>query len=91
MAGGAHRPETVAARSSARARARQERAQHRVPQPDPRPRPPVLVSTEPDCQHGTEGGYVEYGCRCIQINPDGTYWGCGIAGPEARRLRRSPT
>jgi hypothetical protein len=63
---------------------------------DPR-RPGVLVSRLEGCPHGTEYGYVEYGCRCRDLGPEipdpdnPGKWiptGCRQAGSRAAAERR---
>lgn len=58
----------------------------------------MLVSTLADCPHGTEYGYVEFYCRCIDLgppipNPDDPTGppiriGCRQAGVQASSNRR---
>jgi hypothetical protein len=52
----------------------------------------VLVSTLRDCPHGTDYGYVEFGCRCLDQGPPapetGEPTGCRPAGIAAAATRR---
>jgi hypothetical protein len=57
-----------------------------------------LVSTMPNCPHGTAYGYETFGCRCVDLggvrpdpaNPSGPPipWGCSQAGVTAAAERR---
>lgn len=75
-------------------RARDAKARHL--QADPR-HPGIVYSTLSACPHGTDYGYVEYGCRCLDLgplvpdpgDPDGPPIpsGCGTVGPAAASAR----
>lgn len=62
----------------------------------------VMVSTLKACPHGTDRGYVEYGCRCLDLgplapdpdadDPSTAPWkptGCRRAGVTAAAMRRA--
>ncbi|MEV1295169.1 hypothetical protein [Pseudonocardia sp. NPDC049635] len=66
----------TARRASNKRADRAERYTHRHPDPND---PDTLISHHPDCPHGTERGYVEYGCRGAD---------CTRAGSTAAATRR---
>lgn len=83
-------PEDDQSRAGDRRRQRNVHRERCIPDPY---RPGKRINPEPECPHGTEGGYTNWGCQCLDMGPPdpvtGEPTGCEPAAVEAASRRRS--